>query len=210
MGGHPERQVGSGRNAAKSVASSVPAVGFDHRQHAVAVGGGPAVPGNMLEHRQHAASHQPVRDRARDRRDLVGGIAISTVANHWVGARDRHIGDRQTIDIDADAARSAAISRAPRSRGREPGCGVPIVDAAVGGARRIGRPMRRAQALHAAALLIDQHRCIASHGLAKMTHQAAHLRRSLDVALEEDQPPGRALAQECPLRGRQSPCPQVR
>jgi hypothetical protein len=63
--------------------------------------------------------------------------------------------------------------------------------------------MRRAQALDATALLIDEHSRIAPHGLAKRRNQTADLRRGLDISLEDNKPPGRALTQKRPLCGRQ-------
>ena len=41
-------------------------------------------------------------------------------------------------------------------RRREPGLRIAVVDPAIGRAGRIGRPVRRPEALHPAALLIDQ------------------------------------------------------
>ena len=203
MGGHPERKIGQRPERGKVGGHQRRTVGVDARKHAVAVGGGTAMPWNMLEHRQDAAGLQAIRDRARNRRDLVGGISVSTVANHRVCTADRHVGDRKTIDIDTDRLEIGGNQAGAETGGGEPCGGVPIVDAAVGGARRIGRPMRRAQALHAAALLIDEHSGIAPNRVAKRCSQPGHLRRRLDVALEDDQPPRRARAHERPLRGRQ-------
>jgi hypothetical protein len=63
--------------------------------------------------------------------------------------------------------------------------------------------MRRGEALHAPALLVDEHWGIAAHGIAKGRDQAAQLRRRVDVAAEEDEPPRLALAQERALGARQ-------
>jgi hypothetical protein len=63
--------------------------------------------------------------------------------------------------------------------------------------------MRRAQALDATALLIDEHSRIAPHRIAKRRSQAAHLRRGLNIPLEDNKAPGRALTQKRPLCGRQ-------
>jgi hypothetical protein len=55
--------------------------------------------------------------------------------------------------------------------------------------------------LHAAALLIDQDRGMSPDNVAKMVRQRLHLRRSIDVALEEDEAPWIALAKERDLVG---------
>jgi hypothetical protein len=83
------------------------AVGVDDRKFAMAVGGGAAVAGDMLEHRQHAARHEPIGDAARQRRDLVRYLAIGAVADDAVGAVDRHIGQRQAIHVDAHGLKIA-------------------------------------------------------------------------------------------------------
>ena len=76
-------------------------------------------------------------------------------------------------------ARSAAISRAPSRAAARPSGRVAIVKLAVGGAGRIGRPMRRSEALHAAALLIDQDgRCPAAQ-VPEIIDQSRNLVRSL-------------------------------
>ena len=117
MCGHAERQAGE-RPERREIGrfERVP-VGIDHRQPLVAVHRRAAVTGQMLEHRQHAAVHQPGRDRAGERRDLIGRVAIGAVADHCVGARDRNIGERQAIDVDAerlaDRWRSAGRRVAP-------------------------------------------------------------------------------------------------
>ncbi len=69
----------------------------------MAVGGGPAVAGNVLEHRQDAAlSSSPAAIAPRDRRDLARFGAIGPVADDRVGAGNRHVRERQAIDVDAE------------------------------------------------------------------------------------------------------------
>ena len=98
----PSGRSASGRNAAKSVASSVARSVSTTGSVAVAVGGGAAVAGDVLEHRQHAAGRAGLRrPRARSPRPCRR-VAVGAVADHRVGAGDRHVGERQAIDVDAD------------------------------------------------------------------------------------------------------------
>ena len=62
--------------------------------------------------------------------------------------------------------------------------------------------MRRAEALHPAALLVDQNRRVgAAHGRTKISDQRATCVGRLDIALEEDEAPRLRLAQERTLLG---------
>ena len=54
--------------------------------------------------------------------------------------------------------RSAAISRALKPRCRQTERRIDVVKRAEDGARRVDRPVRRAEALHPTALLINQNR----------------------------------------------------
>ena len=58
--------------------------------------------------------------------------------------------------------------------------------------------MRRGEALDASPLLVDEHRGIAAHRVADGRDQAAQLRRRVDVAAEEDEPPRLALRRRSP------------
>ena len=109
------------------------------------------------------------------RGDLVGRVAIGAVADHRIGARDRHVGERQAIDVDADAVEIAGDQPRAQAGGRKPACAIAFVERAVGRAGRIGRPVRRAEPLHPAALLVDQDRRIGRHRRAEIVHQAANL-----------------------------------
>src|SRR5262249_56448296 len=68
--------------------------------------------------------------------------------------------------------------------GPYPLCSAAIVGAAIGGTRRIGRPMRRAQTLDAAAFLVHQHGRITPDCLAGPCRPAAPLRRRPALAPE--------------------------
>ena len=197
----------SGRNAAKSVASSSARSAVDHRQPHMAVRRGAAVPGQVLEDRQHAALHEPGRDRRRDRRHLLGRVAVGAIPDHRVGAGDRDVRHRQAIHIDAEREQITGDQARPEPRGFEARRPVVVVEPSVVGTRRIARPMRRPEPLHAAALLIDQHRRIGpADRRAELSDQPANLLGRRDVALEDDQPPGRSLTQERTFRRRDVAC----
>ena len=198
MRGHAERQrLPSGRNAAKSVASRRRAVGPDHRELFVAVGGGAAMAGNMLEDRQDAASSRPAAIAAGDGGDLFRRRAIGAIPDNRIDPGDRHVGNRRAIDIDAQGARSAAIKVARliwRRQGRFP---IAVVERAIGGARRVARPMRRAQSLHPAAFLIDQDRRPAADAAAKFVNQAPQAIRSATLRSKTISPHGSASLRNC-------------
>ena len=64
--------------------------------------------------------------------------------------------------------------------------------------------MRRAEALHPAALLVNQNGRVAPYGVPEGCSQPSHLRGSFDVPLEEDETPGIAVTQERALGASQS------
>jgi hypothetical protein len=74
----------------------------------------------------------------------------------------RHIQHRHAIDVDP--CRCEIVSQQPihRPRGLQPCNRIAAIQAGIGAARRIGAPVGRFHALHAAAFLIDQHRRIAA------------------------------------------------
>ncbi len=83
------------------------------------------------------------------------------------------------------SSRSAAISRALRRAADRPSGAVDIVERAEHGARRIDRPVRRAEALDPAALLVDQDRRIGlANGAAQLLNKPSDLRGRLDIPLE--------------------------
>ena len=58
--------------------------------------------GNVLQNGQNAALFQPLGDGPGDRRDLARLGSIGPVADHGIGAGDRHVRQRQAIDGDAE------------------------------------------------------------------------------------------------------------
>ncbi len=142
-------------------------VGIDHRQAGVAVGAGAAMTGQVLEHRQDAAGQQALRDRAGDGRDLCRLGSIGAVADHRVAAGDRNVGQRKAVDVDP---KNTEVCRdqvtAEPSSGQARGH-VAVVERAIAGAGRIGRPMRRPEPLHPAAFLVHQDGRFPANGVAK-------------------------------------------
>ena len=88
---------------------------------------------------------------------LAGSRSVGPIANDLITAGHRHIGKRQAIDIDADYGQVGGNQVTGHARRRQACRRLAVVKCAVARAGRIGRPMRRAQALHAAAFLVDQH-----------------------------------------------------
>src|SRR6185312_7133262 len=86
------------------------------------------------------------------------------------------------------------------------GCGnagswLPVIEFAVSNARRVTRPMRRSEPLHAAALLIHKHRCVPADTFAKSPNKLTHLIRRAHVPLEDDQAPRQRIAEKSALIG---------
>ena len=203
MGGHAQRQIRQRAECGKVALAEGVLVGLDHGKRMVAVGRGPAVAGDMLEHRQNAPLEQAVGHRARQRRDFVRTLPVSAVADDRIGAACRHVGHRQAINVDPDG-RKIGGDEARTEIGRpDPVRRIAIVQTAIGGAGRIGGPMRRAETLDTAALLIHEHGHIAAGRLAHGANQTAQLRGRLDVALEDDESPRLVLAHERAFGGAQ-------
>jgi hypothetical protein len=101
MCSHAEWQPGKGPEGRKIGGLKGCAVGIDHRQPVVAVGGCAAVPGQVLEHREYAAQLQAFRNGFGDGRDLFGLAAIGTITYDLIATRHRHISNRQTVNVDA-------------------------------------------------------------------------------------------------------------
>ncbi len=121
----------------------------------MAVGGGTTVARQMLQHRQHAALHQPFGDRRRDCGDLFGTRAVGAIADHRIGLAHRNVGKRQAIDRDADIREIGRDQPRAEARRMQSRLRIAVIECAVMRARRISRPVRRSEPLHAPALLID-------------------------------------------------------
>ena len=123
----------------------------------MAVGLGAAVARQVLEHRQHPTRHEPLRNRAGNGRDFGRFGAIGPIANNGIAARHRDVGDRQAIDVNSGTHQVGGDQMPSHARGGQPRSRFAVVECPIAGTGRIGRPMRRSQALHPAAFLIDQH-----------------------------------------------------
>ena len=100
----PSGRSASGRNAAKSVASSV-------ARSVSTTGSSPWLsavarpwPGRCLSTGSTPPAISPSATAARQRRDLARRVAIGAVADHGVGAGNRQVGNRQAIHVDADGS----------------------------------------------------------------------------------------------------------
>ena len=98
-----------------------------------------------------------------------------------------------------------AEARRRKARGR-----IAVVEPAIGRAGRIGRPVRRPEPLHPAALLVDQDGRIGAQFMQSFINKASDLRLIFNVSLEQDQAPRPGLAQERALIGGQVPARKAR
>ena len=93
----------SAAKGAKSLAPSVARSASTTGSAMMAVGGGAAVAGHVLDHRQDAAGEQARRPTARPRRrDQRRVAAEGAVADRLARAGDDDVEDRQAIDRDAE------------------------------------------------------------------------------------------------------------
>ncbi len=131
MRGHPQRQA---RRAAGTPRNRSPPASRGRRRPPAAAAWLSAVarpwPGMCLSTGSTPPSIRPSATAPAIAATLLGRVAIGAVADHRVGAGDRHVGERQAIDVDAEraqdrwrsAARRAARPQArPRGRGRRAG-----------------------------------------------------------------------------------------
>ena len=194
----PRGRPASGRNAAKSVASSVArsvsTIGSARWLSAVAR----PWPGRCLSDREDAARQQAVGGGRRQRRDLSGVIAISAVADHGIARSDRHVRDRQAIHIDPDRTqigRRSAAHRADAASKRL--CPIDLIEAAEHG-RPADKPANAAAAGAARARLPD--RPVPARRILRWSRNPSvnrlHLIGIVDIALEKDQAPRRRFAQK--------------
>ena len=189
--------VASGRKAAKSVASSVSrsalttgsllwlsAVARPWPGICLSTGRTPpsckpsAIAASKRRHLVRRRCHRRGR-RSPDRRRTTGTSASGRQSTSMPSARE--------IGGDQSRAEPRRRKACRLDRGRT---------AAIGFARRIVRPMRRPQPLHAAALLIDQHRRVISDGRAKFRDETAHFIGRSNITREKNEPPRLRVAQE--------------
>ncbi len=115
-------------------------------------------PGMCLTTGRTPPSGQALRERTSKRGDLFRFVPKARSPITAVGAGDRHVGDRHAIDVDADVRKIGRDQPRAEPGRRKPASAIAVVKLAIGGSRGVFGPMGRTKALHAAALLIDQHR----------------------------------------------------
>ena len=203
MCAHRHRHVGQHAEGREIDVGQFADRGIDDRKVLVAVGHGPAVAGDMLDDGQHAAGDQALGGGPAERRDFLDGLAVGAVADDVVGALLRHVEDWHAIDVDAEVQQ--VMGDQPGAKPGDFPADQRIVgrQRAVGAAGRILGPVRRAEPLHPAALLIDEDRRMPADRLAQGRGQGPDLRRALDVALEQDEAPGPGVAEKGDLVLRQ-------
>jgi hypothetical protein len=157
MGGHGQRRVAERAEWAEIGRFQLAFGDIDLGQGQVAVGLGAAMARHMLDHRQHAAGQTALHDGASERdHDLrIGGEGA--VADNLMRALLRHIEYGQGVDRDAQVAELLRDQSGAREGAALRRLGIGLIQASVTTRRRHGAPKRRAQPLHAAPLLIDQH-----------------------------------------------------
>mgnify|MGYP001586967502 CR=1 FL=1 len=194
MCGHAERKVAKRSEGGEIGLLQGGPVGIDHRQSGVAVGGGAAMARQVLEDRQDAAGQQPLGDGFGDVGDFGNVGTIGPVPDHRVAAGNRNIRDRQAVDVDAERMQIGRDQASGKSGGGDTGGGNTVIKLAVARSRRIGRPMRRPEPLHPAALLVHQHGRFPANDITERTNECLYLGRRAHISLEDDQAPRLGLA----------------
>src|ERR1700756_3780779 len=173
----------SGRNAAKSVRSSsllsVSTTGSRKWVSAVAR----PWPGICFRTGKIPPSSSPFVT-AGDGGDLGRLGSIGPIADYYVGAGNRNVGERQAVHADAELTEIIGDQPGAQTRRLQPQRRIEVVEAAEDGASRIDRPMRRREALPPAALLVDQDRRVGlADGVSQFLNQRNNLSRGFNVPL---------------------------
>jgi hypothetical protein len=147
-----------------------------------------------------------MRHCAAETDDLVDRCAEGAVADDGVGAGDGEIEDGRAIGIDAEIAQVAGDKAGGCFGG---GAGTVAVACFVAGGVRGGGGQRaaewRAEALHAAAFLVDEDkRFVSTDGFARVRDEAADLVVGLAIAGEQDDAERARCGEEALFRVRQA------
>ncbi len=181
----------SGRKAAKSLVSSVALSALTTGSFWWLSAVARPCPGMCLTTGRTPPSGQSMCKGTGKGCDLVWLGAEGAVADHSVGSRHRHdrrpACNRHRCRRRQDRPRS---SRAPSRAAASPAARLRVIKPAIGGSRRIFRPMRRIEALHTAALLVDQHGRSPAERSAEVVDQPPQRLGLGDIALKHDQTPG--------------------
>ena len=92
-------------------------------------------PGRCLSTGRTPPAISPCGDRAGDGGDFARRAAVGAVADDRIAAGDRHVRDRQAVDVDAQSRKIVAI-KCPASRAAASPSRFPVVEFAVARARR--------------------------------------------------------------------------
>ena len=116
----------------------------------------------------------------------------------------RHVEQRQAIDVDAQLGQVVRNQTGAEPRRRKTKHRIDIVQRAKHRSRRVDRPMRRSEALHPAALLVDQDRSlrITNRG-PQFDNKLSDLSRSFNISFEEDKSPWALATDKLALGGAQ-------
>ena len=158
--------------------------------------------GNMFHHGEHAPFDHAFDDGAAeidDGRDVVAECAIT---DHVMGTFDGKVQHRRAIDIDPQLAKIVGDEPRVQIRGFVRNLRSDTVQRAECGGGRSRFPVRRFEARHAPAFLIDQHSCIADRR-AQFADESTHLLRVNNVTPEQNESPGLRIGIESAFRLRQ-------
>ena len=200
MGGHGERRIAERMERPEIDRIELRRRHVDAGQRQMAVGLGPAVARHMLDHRQHAAGQAPFHDRPSQRDDDVGIGAVGAVADDLVRPLLRHVEHRHGVDVDAKVVKLLRGQPGSGEGSLLPRLAIGLIDASIAARRRHVAPVRRLQALHPAALLIDQHQHLAAaERILELVDKGAKLRRRVAIAGEENKAARPRGGKETPL-----------
>ena len=163
------------RNGSKSVVSSASAFVSTTGNSRMAVCLRTAMAGYVLDDWKHAGETEPLgRSTAQTGHD-ARVVGKGTIPDHRVRTVHQEIKDGCAIHVDPQRGEIATDQRVAGPRDRGCFCQVARCQLPEHGGRRIGRHMRGPQALHAAALLVNQDRNVAPGGFPQATDQGAGL-----------------------------------
>ena len=171
--------------------------GLDRRTTIMAVDASAAVTRNVLENGQDAAFQQTVAHRSGEPHDTIRIAAVRAVADYRIGAGNRQIEHRHTIDGDAEPHQ--IIGDQP---GADPSrlTGEWVGECSDLGGRRVTAPMGRAQPRHSSAFLIDQNGRISPvDAVAKRLDEATDLIGRAAIAPEQNKARRIGLGEKTPL-----------
>ena len=112
------------------------------------------------------------------------------------------VSQRRAIHGNAKIGEIRRNQPGAEARSRQSEYRISVVQGRENRARRIDRPVRRAQPLHPAPLLVDQDRRVSrARSRPQFLNQRSNLSRRLDIALEEDEAPWAFGTDKLPLGG---------